>query len=194
MAPTDGPSHAWTERPMVEDSAHPFVFRVEVSPEHVDAIAPRLCEALAASGNDGDITVRAAAIAEREERLGEEQAELDQRARRLSERDAELGSSDDLTASERIRLAERRQFIEVSHQELEEREQHLLEREAEFEGDVLLREERIEHWRAELTDLEQQLERRERALTDYVAQVQAAFDSADRMPSRPGVTELRRSA
>lgn len=179
---------------MVEDSAHPFVFRVEISPDHVDAIAPRLREALAASGNDGDITRRAAAIAEREERLRAEQAELDHRARRLSEREAELGSSSDLTASERIRLAERRQYIEVSHQELEEREQHLIEREAEFEGDVLLREERIEQWRAELTELEQQLERRERDLSDYVAQVQEAFDAADRMPSPPGVTDLRRSA
>jgi chromosome segregation ATPase len=179
---------------MAEDSAHSFVFRVEISPEHVDAIAPRLREALAASGNDGEITRRAAAIAEREARLLEEQTELEQRARRLSEREAELGSSDDLTASERIRLAERRQFIELSNQELEEREQQLLEREAEFEGDVLLREERIEQWRAELTELEQQLERRERDLTDYVAQVQAAFDAADRMPSPPGITELRRSA
>src|SRR5256885_1972795 len=102
MAPHVGSSHAGTDFPMVEDSAHPFVFRVEISPEHVDAIAPRLREALAASGNDGDITRRAAAIAEREARLLEEQAELDQRARRLSQREAELGSSDDLTASERI--------------------------------------------------------------------------------------------
>jgi chromosome segregation ATPase len=180
--------------PMAEDNATPFVFRVEIAPEQVDAIAPRLREALAASGNDGEITRRAAEIAEREERLREEQAELDLRARRLSEREAELGSSDELTASERIRLAERRKYIEQSQDELDQREQDLLEREAAFEGDVVLREERIEQWRAELMELEQQLERRERDLTDYVAQVQAAFDTADRMPSPPGVTELRRSA
>ena len=179
---------------MSDDRAHPFVFRVEISPDHVDAIAPRLREALAASGNDGDITRRAAEIAEREARLREEQAELDQRARRLSEREAELGSSNDLTASERIRLAERRQYLELSEHELGQREQELIEREAAFEGDVVLREERIEQWRAELMELERQLERRERDLTDYVAQVQEAFDAADRMPSPPGVTELRRSA
>jgi len=38
---------------MSEDTTGPFTFRVEISPEHVDAIAPRLREALAASGNDG---------------------------------------------------------------------------------------------------------------------------------------------
>ena len=170
-----------TDRPMSEDHAHPFVFRVEISPEHVDAIAPRLREALAASGNDGEINRRAEEVAEREARLRDEQAELDERARRLSEREAELGTSDDLTASERIRLAERRKYIEQSQEELDQREHELIEREAHFEGDVVLREERIEQWRAELMELEEHLERRERDLTAYVAQVQAVFDGADRL-------------
>jgi chromosome segregation ATPase len=177
-----------------DDARTPFVFRIEVSPEQVNAFAPRLRAALGDSGNEGELNRRAASVAEREERLGREQAELEERARRLSEREAELGSSNDLTASERIRLAERRQYLELSEHELGQREQELIEREAAFEGDVVLREERIEQWRAELMELERQLERRERDLTDYVAQVQEAFDAADRMPSPPGVTELRRSA
>jgi chromosome segregation ATPase len=160
----------------------------------MDDLALRLREALAATGTDGELRRRAADIADREARLAAGQQELDDRARRLSEREAELGSSNDLTASERIRLAERRQYLEVSEHELDQREQELIEREAAFEGDVVLREERIEQWRVELMELEAQLERRERDLTDYVAQVQAAFDAADRMPSPPGVTELRRSA
>jgi len=178
---------------MNDESTNPFVFRVEISPEHVDAIAPRLREALAASGNDGEITRRAAAIAEREEKLRREQEELEQRARRLSEREAELGASDDLTASERIRLAERRQRIDLSNQELEEREHELFSREAEFEADVLLREDRIERWREELKDLEQQLERRERDLAAYVDQLQGTLATADRVVTPPGITELRRT-
>src|SRR2546430_11907544 len=93
---------------MSEDSTRPFVFRVEISPERVDAIAPRLREALAASGNDGDITRHAAAVAEREEKLRRDREELELRARQLSEREAELGSSTEMTASEHIRFAERR--------------------------------------------------------------------------------------
>src|ERR1051326_9258837 len=93
---------------MSEDTTRPFVFRVEISPEEVDAIAPRLREALAANGNDGDVTRRAAAIADREAKLMLDQQDLERRARQLAEREAELGSSTDLTASERIRLAERR--------------------------------------------------------------------------------------
>jgi DNA repair exonuclease SbcCD ATPase subunit len=179
---------------MPEDSTNPFVFRVEISPEQVDAIAPRLREALAASGNDGDITRRAAAIGEREERLRRELDELDERARRLSDREAELTSSGDLTASERIRFAERRHHLELSEQDLETREQQLLEREAEFEGDVLLREERIEQWRAELLALEAQLDRREQDLAAYVDQIQDAFNGGGRLPAPPGITELRQSA
>ena len=136
---------------MAEDITRPFVFRVEIAPEQVDAIAPRLREALAASGNDGEITRRAAAVAEREEKLRHDQEELDRRARLLSEREAELTTSGEPTASERIRFAERRQYIELSEHEVESREHELLQREAEFEGDVLLREDRLERWRSELT-------------------------------------------
>ena len=72
---------------MSEDTTRPFVFRVEISPEQVDVIAPRLREALAASGNDGEMTRRAAAVADREEKLRRDQEELDHRARLLSERE-----------------------------------------------------------------------------------------------------------
>jgi len=179
---------------MSEDTTRPFVFRVEISPEEVDAISPRLREALAANGNDGDITRRAAAIAEREAKLMLDQQDLERRARQLADREAELGSPTDLTASERIRLAERRHHIELSEHEIDSREHALLHREAEFEADVVLREDRIEEWRSELTDLEQQLERRERDLASYVEQLQATLTYGDPLPSPPGITELRRSA
>jgi chromosome segregation ATPase len=180
---------------MSEDSTGPFTFRVEISPEQVDAIAPRLREALAASGNDGDITRRAAAVAEREEKLRRDQEDLERRARQLSEREAELGSSNDMTALERIRFAERRHHIEMSEHEVESRTHELLQREAEFEADVLLREDRMERWREELTELEQQLERRERDLAAYVDQLQGSVAYHDPLPAPPGITELyRRSA
>ena len=179
---------------MSEDTTRPFVPRVEISPEQVDVIAPRLREALAASGNDGEMTRRAAAVAEREEKLRRDQEELDHRARLLSEREAELGSSNDLTASERIRFAERRHHIEFSEHEVETRETELLHREAEFEADVLLREDRMERWRSELTELEERLERRERDLASYVDQLQGTVTYGDPLPSPPGITELRRSA
>jgi chromosome segregation ATPase len=177
-----------------DDAVTPFVFRVEVLPEQVDVLAPRLREALSASGNDGELTRRAAAIAAKEERLEREQADLEERARRLSEREAELGASDELTASERIRLAQRRQSLEVSEQDLETREHELFTREAEFEADVLLREERIERWRSELTELEDRLERRERDLAGYVDQLQETVAFGVPLPAAPGIAELRRSA
>lgn len=179
---------------MSDDAVTPFVFRVEVTPEQVDALTPRIREALSANGNDGELTRRAAVIAEREERLEREQSQLEERARRLSEREAELGDSDELTASERIRLAQRRQSLELSEQDLETREHQLFTREAEFEADVLLREERIERWRAELSELEERLVRRERDLASYVDQLQDTMSGTGPLPSRPGVSELRRSA
>ena len=179
---------------MSEDTTRPFVFRVEISPEEVDAIAPRLREALAANGNDGEITRRAAEVAEREAKLVLEQQDLERRVRQLAEREAELGSSTDLTASERIRRAELRHPIELSEHEIESREHALLRREAEFEADIVLREDRIDEWRTELTELAQQLERRERDLAVYVEQLQGTLSYGDPLPSPPGVTELRRSA
>jgi chromosome segregation ATPase len=177
---------------MSEDITRPFTFRVEISPEQVDAIAPRLREALAASGNDGDITRRAAAIADREEQLRRDQEDLERRARQLGEREAELGKSNEMTASERIRFAERRHHIEMSEHEIDSREHSLLQREAEFEADVLLREDRLERWRSELTALEEQLERRERDLAAYVDQLQGSVSYGDPLPTPPGITELRR--
>jgi hypothetical protein len=82
----------------------------------------------------------------------------------------------------------------MSEQDLETRENDLLEREAEFEADVLWREERMERWRAELTTLESELERRERDLGAYVAQLQTAVTDGGSFPPAPGVAELRRSA
>ena len=179
---------------MSDDALTPFIFRIEVTPEQVDALTPRLREALSANGNDGELTRRAAAIAAQEERLEREQRDLEERARRLSEREAELGESDELTASERIRLAQRRQTIELSEQDLETREHELFTREAEFEADVMLREERIERWRAELSELEEHLDRRERDLAAYVDQLQDTMSNGALLPSPPGVSELRRSA
>jgi DNA repair exonuclease SbcCD ATPase subunit len=175
---------------MSEDAANPFVLRVEISAEQV----PRLREALSANGADGELARRATDVTAREERLRFEQAELEERARRLTEREAELGSSDELTASERIRLAQRRQSLHESESELETREHELLEREAEFEADVLWREERMERWRAELSALEEELERRERDLAEYVAQLQGAVNGNGTFPPGPGVAELRRTA
>ena len=179
---------------MSDHVSKPFVLRVEISPEQVDALAPRLREALTANGDDGELARRTAALAAQEERLAQEQEELESRARRLSEREAELGSSDELTASERIRLAQRRQSVELSEQELEGREQELLAREAEFEADVLLREHRIERWRAELSELEERLDRRERDLASYADQLQDTLAADAPLPAPPGVSELRRSA
>src|ERR687886_812915 len=52
------------------------------------------------------------------------------------------------------------------------RDEELETREAEFEADVELREQRIERWRAELTELEQRLDRKETELTLYVGELQ----------------------
>jgi uncharacterized protein (DUF3084 family) len=175
---------------MSEDAVNPFVLRVEISAEQV----PRLREALSANGSDGELNRRAYDVDLREDRLRVEQAELAERARRLTEREAELGSSDELTASERIRLAQRRQSLDESEHDLETREHELLEREAEFEADVLWREERMERWRAELSSLEEELDRRERDLSDYVAQLQGAMNDGGSLPPGPGVAELRRTA
>lgn len=193
------------DAPMPEKDAHDsLILRVEISAEQVDAVAPRLREALTAAADDGSLTRRELAVAEGEERLRTEQADLEDRARRLAEQEAELRaarqreeefmSSDRLTASERIRFAHRHHVVELPPEELETRENDLLLREAEFEADVLLREERMERWRAELNDLKDRLDRRERDLATYVDQLQDTLAGGGRLPSPPGVTELRRSA
>jgi DNA repair exonuclease SbcCD ATPase subunit len=192
------------DAPMPEKDAHDsLILRVEISAEQVDAVAPRLRDALTAAADEGSLTRRELAVAEREERLRTEQAELEDRAQRLAEQEAELRaarqreeefmSSDRLTASERIRFAHRHHVVELPP-ELETRENDLLVREAEFEADVLLREERIERWRSELNELKDRLDRRERDLATYVDQLQDTLAGGSRLPSPPGVTELRRSA
>jgi chromosome segregation ATPase len=48
---------------------------------------------------------------------------------------------------------------------------------ARLEADVDLREEKLERWQAELTDLEERLAKKESELAAYVAQVQGALTS-----------------
>src|SRR5262245_51903864 len=63
------------------------------------------------------------------------------------------------------------QAIDARVLELRQRESELDQREAEFEADVQFREDRIERWRTELEELEQNLDRRERDLVSYVDQL-----------------------
>jgi hypothetical protein len=70
--------------------------------------------------------------------------------------------------------------------ELKQLETDLEQREAEFEADVQIREDRMERWRTELEELEQNLDRRERDLISYVDQLQGAMSgSNDAWWSRP---------
>jgi chromosome segregation ATPase len=70
-------------------------------------------------------------------------------------------------------------FADARLDELSRRESDLEQREAVFEADVQFREDRIERWRAELDELEQRLDRRERDLVSYVDQLQGAMSSND---------------
>jgi malate synthase len=70
--------------------------------------------------------------------------------------------------------------------DLKRLETDLEQREAEFEADLQIREDRIERWRTELEELEQNLDRRERDLISYVDQLQGAMSSSnDAWWSRP---------
>jgi uncharacterized protein (DUF3084 family) len=70
--------------------------------------------------------------------------------------------------------------------EIKRLESDLEQREAEFEADVQIREDRMERWRTELEELEQNLDRRERDLISYVDQLQGAMaGSGDAWWSRP---------
>ena len=71
------------------------------------------------------------------------------------------------------------EFADARLDELSRRETDLEQREAVFEADVQFREDRIERWRAELDELEQRLDRRERDLVSYVDQLQGAMSSHD---------------
>jgi hypothetical protein len=74
----------------------------------------------------------------------------------------------------------------VHTEELKRLESELEQREAEFEADVQIREDRMERWRTELEELEQNLDRRERDLISYVDQLQGAMSgSGDAWWSRP---------
>jgi uncharacterized protein (DUF3084 family) len=75
---------------------------------------------------------------------------------------------------------------DVRSGELQRLESDLEQREAEFEADVQIREDRMERWRTELEELEQNLDRRERDLISYVDQLQGAMSgSNDAWWSRP---------
>ena len=75
---------------------------------------------------------------------------------------------------------------EARTDELNQLQSDLEQREAEFEADVQIREDRMERWRTELEELEQNLDRRERDLISYVDQLQGAMTgSGDAWWSRP---------
>jgi len=154
-------------------------------PPPAPAIAPE--PAPDHSAERADLERRTAALAEREAELDARLAEAErEHAARLAEveqvaaeREAELEDRDGLTASEKIRLAARaRRATELEEElslrmnELDERESQLDTREAEFEADVELREQRMEAWRAELTELEHRLDRKESELLLYVGELQ----------------------
>lgn len=159
----------------------PLVLRVEIEPEHVEALsgllapgspAPRL---RSVEDEDPALVRREAALAERESRLHDAE-------RRVAELQAEIESSSEGAASSKIRAAtyekrlrELEEQLEARSETLEERETSLYEREATFEADVEMREDRLESWRSELGDLEKRLERKEAELLVYVAQLQEEF-------------------
>jgi len=83
------------------------------------------------------------------------------------------------TRSEAAPLLISEEYADARLDELSRRESDLEQREAVFEADVQFREDRIERWRAELDELEQRLDRRERDLVSYVDQLQGAMSSND---------------
>ena len=154
-------------------------------PAAVPAITPEPAQDHTAER--AELERRTAALAEREAELDARAAEAEREyAARLAaveqvtaEREAELEDRDGLTASEKIRLAARakraaelEEELSVRMNELDERESQLDTREAEFEADVELREQRMEAWRAELTELEHRLDRKESELLLYVGELQ----------------------
>jgi DNA repair exonuclease SbcCD ATPase subunit len=172
--------------------SQPLVLRVEISADQAHALGPLLAPeaapaepaaAPAPTGPTPDMIAERARLAERE-------AELQARAKELEDREHELEQVE-VTASEKIRLAHRAKRVADAEGELddrssdlEHREAALDAREAEFEADVLLREDRIERWRAELGDLEVRLDRKEEELQRYVGELQGAVSRKD--PWWPG--------
>ena len=160
-----------------------------VAPARVpaSAVAPAPAPAPDWSAERLELERRADGLAEREAELEtrlaaterEHAARLVELERLAVERDADREDRDELTASEKIRLAARaRRASELEDdlterlRDLDEREGRLDTREAEFEADVELREQRMERWRAELTELEQRLDRKESELLLYVGELQ----------------------
>jgi len=172
--------------------SQPLVLRVEISADQAHALGPLLAPeaapaepaaAPAPTGPTPDMIAERARLAERE-------AELQARTKELEDREHELEQVE-VTASEKIRLAHRAKRVADAEGELddrssdlEHREAALDAREAEFEADVLLREDRIERWRAELGDLEVRLDRKEEELQRYVGELQGAMSRND--PWWPG--------
>jgi hypothetical protein len=147
---------------MDELSRHPLVLRVEISAEQVEALAPSL-------GLTGAVDAARYAELERQRQLlAQREEELEERARRLREEESKLAEPP------RLRLVDHA-AAEDRALELEAREDALVHREAAFEADVVLREERMEHWREELDEREAQLERRQRDLANYAAQLQSTI-------------------
>ncbi|GEM_PF-2012744 len=194
MAPGGFRAHDGTgnRMPPKAKPSQPLVLRVEISADQAHALGPLLAPeaapaepaaAPAPTGPTPDMIAERARLAERE-------AELQARAKELEDREHELEQVE-VTASEKIRLAHRAKRVADAEGELddrgadlEHREAALDAREAEFEADVLLREDRIERWRAELGDLEVRLDRKEEELQRYVGELQGAMSRKD--PWWPG--------
>jgi chromosome segregation ATPase len=166
-------------------SGKPLVLRVEISAEGGATLSLPSLVAAAATPAASD-PARDAELGRRAEELERRAAKLDEAERRLNERELELEAGSGHTVSEKIRLASREKRIAQIEEELEgrlrdvdEREDALETREAEFEADVELREQRIERWRTELTELEQRLDRKETELTLYVGELQGELSKRE---------------
>ena len=162
-------------------SGKPLVLRVVISAEGGALSVPAL-----EAGLRSLAPVPAPTPAVADEELERRAAKLDEAERRLNERELELEAGSGHTVSEKIRLASREKRIAQIEEELEgrlrdvdEREDALETREAEFEADVELREQRIERWRTELTELEQRLDRKETELTLYVGELQGELSKRE---------------
>ncbi|HSJ94243.1 MAG TPA: hypothetical protein VK896_09435, partial [Gaiellaceae bacterium] len=108
---------------------------------------------------------------------------LHARERELAEREAAFQNAEQRADAERGRLAKREkrtsELEESLHgriRELDEREAAVDEREARVQADHDLREDKLERWQAELSDLERRLQHKETELAEYVAQVQGALN------------------
>ena len=176
-------------------SGKPLVLRVEISAEGGGTLSVPTLEAGLRAFADRPRPVEpphtpdpsvVAELAQRKAELERRQARLDEAEQRLNERELEFDAGSGHTASEKIRLASREKRLTQIEEELEERlrdvderEESMQTREAEFEADVELREQRIERWRAELTELEQRLDRKETELTLYVGELQGELSKRE---------------